>query len=405
MELLHSVACGLDVHKNSITACILVHKSKQIRTFGTMTEDLYELLDWIKEMKCPIVAMESTGVYWKPIYNLLEVFDIEALVVNAQHIKNVPGRKSDVRDAQWIAQLLQHGLLRGSYIPNRDQRELRELVRYRRSLVQEVSRESNRIQKVLEGANIKLASVASNVLGVSSRRMLKSLINGETDPSILAELSLRSLRKKIPLLRKALTGLVGEHQRFILQKQLHHIEYLEQQLVEVDEEISKRLHLNEEDVELIQTIPGVGLRTAQHILAEVGSDMTRFKSDKHLASWAGMVPGENESAGKKKSEQTRKGNKYLRSALVESAKACARSKTFLGAKYQRIKARRGGNKAAVAIAHHILKLTYHILKDRKPYQDLGQDYHLVHKKDQEKKRALKRLEKLGYTVEIKEKTA
>lgn len=254
MELLHSHVCGLDVHKNSITACVIVPKFKQIRTFGTMTEDLFELLDWIKEMNCTIVAMESTGVFWKPVYNLLEVFEIETLVVNAQHIKNVPGRKSDVRDAQWIAQLLQHGLLRGSFIPSRDQRELRELVRYRRSLVEETARESNRIQKVLEGANIKLASVASNVLGVSGRKMLRALIDGERDPNILADMSHGALRKKIPSLQKALKGLIGTHQQFLLAQQLDHIEYLENQLVELDKEVSQRLNYCKEDLELIQTI-------------------------------------------------------------------------------------------------------------------------------------------------------
>lgn len=300
MEILHSRVCGLDVHKKSITACIIVPKKKEIRTFGTMTEDLFELLEWIKGMECSIVAMESTGVYWKPVYNLMEVYGIEALVVNAQHIKNVPGRKSDVRDAQWIAQLLQHGLLRGSYIPNRDQRELRELVRYRRSLIEEMARESNRIQKVLEGANIKLASVASNVLGVSGRKMLRALIDGVVDASVLADMSLGALRKKIPQLQKALKGLVGTHQQFLLKKQLEHIEYLESEIKDLDQEVSRRLDYCLEDLELIQTIPGVGIRTAEQILAEVGNDMSRFSSDKHLASWAGLVPGENESAGKKK---------------------------------------------------------------------------------------------------------
>jgi transposase len=307
MEAIHPIACGFDVHKNSITACILVERKKYLRTFGTMTEDLFELLDWIKDMGCPIVAMESTGVYWKPVYNLLELSDIKALVVNAKHIKNVPGRKSDVKDAQWIAQLLQHGLLKGSYIPSREQRELRELVRYRRSLVEEVSRESNRIQKVLEGANIKLGSVASNVLGVSGRKMLRSLINGEDNPEIIAELSLGKLRNKIPELKKALKGLIGTHQQFMLKTQLNHIEYLEKQVESIDREISRRLEECKEDLELIQTIPGIGKRTAEQILAEVGTDMSIFKDEKHLASWAGLVPVENESAGKKKANKPGRG--------------------------------------------------------------------------------------------------
>lgn len=371
MEVLHERVCGLDLHKKTITACILASKSKEIRTFGTMTEDLFLLIDWIKASNCTIVAMESTGVYWKPIYNLLEAEEIETLVVNAQHIKNVPGRKSDVRDAQWIAQLLRHGLVRGSYIPNRDQRELRELVRYRRSLVEEISRESNRVQKVLEGANIKLGSVASNVLGVSGRRMLKAIVDGETDPTKLADLSLKTLRKKIPELQKALKGLLGPHQRFLLRKQLDHIEYLEFQVTQLDTEVADRFYSFEEDLELLASIPGVGRRTAEHVLAEIGTDMTRFKDAKHLVSWAGLAPGQNESAGKRKSENTKKGNKYLRSSLAESAKVCAKTKTFLGTKYHRIAARRGKNRATIAVAANILKIMFHLLTTRKPYCELG----------------------------------
>lgn len=400
MEVLHERVCGLDVHKKTITACILASKSKEIRTFGTMTEDLFLLIDWIKASNCTIVAMESTGVYWKPIYNLLEVEEIETLVVNAQHIKNVPGRKSDVRDAQWIAQLLRHGLVRGSYIPNRDQRELRELVRYRRSLVEEISRESNRVQKVLEGANIKLGSVASNVLGVSGRRMLKAIVDGETDPTKLADLSLKTLRKKIPELQKALKGLLGPHQRFLLRKQLDHIEYLEFQVTQLDTEVADRFYSFEEDLELLASIPGVGRRTAEHVLAEIGTDMTRFKDAKHLVSWAGLAPGQNESAGKRKSENTKKGNKYLRSSLAESAKVCAKTKTFLGTKYHRIAARRGKNRATIAVAANILKIMFHLLTTRKPYCELGQDFQLNRKKEVEKTRAIKKLEKLGFKIEI-----
>lgn len=405
MEIIHERVCGLDVHKKTITACILAPKFKEVRTFGTMTEDLFLLIDWIKEKNCTIVAMESTGVFWKPIYNLLEIEAIETLVVNAQHIKNVPGRKSDVRDAEWIAQLLRHGLVRGSYIPNRDQRELRELVRYRRSLVEEIARESNRVQKVLEGANIKLGSVASNVLGVSGRRMLKAIIDGETDPTKLADLSLRKLRDKIPQLQKALTGLLGSHQRFLLARQLEHIEYLEYQVSQLDVEVNNRFHSFEEDLELLITIPGVGRRTAEHVLAEIGTDMTRFSDAKQLVSWAGLAPGQNESAGKRKSVNTRKGNKYLRSSLAESAKVCGQTKTFLGTRYHRIAARRGKNRATIAVAANILKIIYHILTTRKPYVELGQDYQLNKKKELEKNRAIKKLEKLGYKIEILEPSA
>jgi transposase len=301
MQVISDFVCGMDVHKNSITACILAKKKKEIRTFGTMTDDLLLLVDWIQSYGCSHVAMESTGVYWKPIYNLLELEpSIQTYVVNAQHIKNVPGRKPDVKDAEWIADLLKHGLLKPSYIPNRDQRELRELVRYRRSLIDERARESNRIQKVLEGANIKLGSVATDILGVSGRLMLRQLIDGETNPETIAQLAKKQLRKKMDLLQRSLKGLIGEHQRFMIKNQLNHIEYLENQIKELDNEIGDRLSSTQDDIERLDSIPGVGIQTAQQIIAEVGHDMTRFQSAAHLASWAGMAPGQNESAGKKK---------------------------------------------------------------------------------------------------------
>jgi transposase len=301
MQVISDFVCGMDVHKNSITACILAKKKKEIRTFGTMTDDLLLLVDWIQSYGCSHVAMESTGVYWKPIYNLLELEpSIQTYVVNAQHIKNVPGRKTDVKDAEWIADLLKHGLLKPSYIPNRDQRELRELVRYRRSLIDERARESNRIQKVLEGANIKLGSVATDILGVSGRLMLRQLIDGETNPETIAQLAKKQLRKKMDLLQRSLKGLIGEHQRFMIKNQLNHIEYLENQIKELDNEIGDRLSSTQDDIERLDSIPGVGIQTAQQIIAEVGHDMTRFQSAAHLASWAGMAPGQNESAGKKK---------------------------------------------------------------------------------------------------------
>lgn len=301
MEIISEFVCGMDVHKNSITACILTPKKKEIRTFGTMTDDLLLLVDWIQSYGCTHVAMESTGVYWKPVYNLLELeSSIKTYVVNAQHIKQVPGRKTDVKDAEWIADLLKHGLLKPSYIPNREQRELRELVRYRRSLIDERARESNRIQKVLEGANIKLGSVATDILGVSGRLMIRQFIDGESNPETLAQLAKKQLRKKMELLQRSLNGLIGNHQKFMLKNQLNHIEYLEKQIKELDLEIGNRLHSAKQEIELLDSIPGIGIQTAQQIIAEVGLDMTRFQSAAHLASWAGMAPGQNESAGKKK---------------------------------------------------------------------------------------------------------
>ncbi|NIK70972.1 transposase [Paenibacillus sp. BK720] len=320
MDVLIERACGLDVHKKSITACIVTPEGKEIKTFRTHTVFLLDLIDWIKQHRCTHVAMESTGVYWKPIVNLLEAEEIQFLVVNAQHIKAVPGRKTDVKDAEWICNLLRHGLLKPSYIPDRNQRELRELVRYRRSLIQERSREHNRVQKVLEGANIKLAAVVSDIMGVSSRDMMGAMIEGEEDPEKLAAFARRTLKKKKEELELALRGNMSAHQRIMLKTMLTHVDFLNEQILELDTEVAKRLDPFQQDIERLDTIPGIGRRTAEQILAEVGTDVgSRFPSAAHLCSWAGLVPGQNESAGKRKSSKTRKGNKYLRAALIEVA--------------------------------------------------------------------------------------
>lgn len=406
MQIVYERCCGLDVHKKVVVACAITPEGKEIQSFGTMTEDLLALVEWIKSKGCTHVAMESTGVYWKPIYNLLELAEIEALVVNAQHIKAVPGRKTDVKDAEWIADLLRHGLLKGSYIPNREQRELRELVRYRRSLINERSREVNRLQKVLEGANIKLASVASDVLGVSGRSMLEALVHGHNDPKLLAELAKGRLKNKRQDLERALRGLVGPHQRMIIAAQLEHIDFLNQQIAQLDEEIEKRMRPFEEDLELLDTIPGVGRRAAEEILAEIGTDMDRFPSAAHLASWAGMSPGNNESAGKRKSGRTRKGNNALRGTLVDAAHAAARTKdTYLSAQHQRIAARRGANRAAVAVGHSILVIAYHVLKKRQPYIELGANYLDERRKQTTINRAVKKLEDLGFKVHLEPSVA
>jgi transposase len=401
VQVLYERCCGLDVHKKSVTACVITPEGKEIQTFGTMTGDIIALVDWIKSKGCSHVAMESTGVYWKPLYNLLEVEQIETLVVNAQHIKAVPGRKTDVKDAEWIADLLRHGLLKGSYIPGRDQRELRELVRYRRSLINERSREVNRLQKVLEGCNIKLSSVASDITGISAKAMLKAIIDDAGDPVVIARLAKGKLKNKQKELEKALLGLVGPHQKMILTAQLSHIEFLDQQIIELDQEIEARLHPFELELELLDSIPGIGRRTAEDILAEIGTDMHRFPSSAHLASWAGMSPGNNESAGKRKSGKTTKGNKSLRATLVLAARAAAKSKnTYLSAQYRRIAARRGGNRAAVAVGHSILVMTYQMLKKRESYKELGSDYFDQRKKDSVIKNSIKRLESLGLKVTV-----
>ena len=401
MQVLYKSCCGLDVHKKSVTACVITSEGKEIKTFGTMTEDIFALAEWIKEKGCTHVAMVSTGVYWKPFYNLLELEDIEILVVNALHIKAVPGRMTDVKDAEWIADLLRHGLLSSSYIPDRDQRELRELVRYRKSLVAERAREVNRLQKVLEGCNIKLSSVATDVTGVSAKAMLKAIIDGAGDPAVIAKLARGRMKNKKKELEKALVGLVGKHQKMLLTAQLEHIEFMDQQIIQLNQEIEERMRPFDEKLSLLETIPGVARRTAEDIVAEIGVDMDRFPSDAHISSWAGMSPGNNESAGKRKSGKTTKGNKSLRTTLVNSARSAARTKdTYLSAQYRRIAARRGGNRAAVAVGHTILVIAYHILKKHEPYKELGANYFDQRKKDMVVNNAVKRLEALGYKVTV-----
>ena len=402
MDVVYERCCGLDVHKKMVVACVLTPETKEIRTFSTMTEELHELVDWLGHHHCTHVAMESTGSFWKPIYNLLESVDFHVLVVNAKHMKNVPGRKTDVKDAEWIAGLLRHGLLQASYIPDRDQRELRELIRYRRSLIDERAREVNRVQKVLEGANIKLSAVARNTLGKSGRAMLEAMIHGEDNAEILSELALGRLKAKKADLQKALNGLMGDHQRMMLGSQLRHIDYLDEEIARLDEEVKTRMLPFEEELELVDTIPGVGRRTAEQILAEIGTDMSQFPSAAHLCSWAGLAPGNNESAGKRKSGATRKGNQKLRAALVEAARSTTRMKqTYLAAQYHRIAARRGKNRAAIAVAHRILTIVYSILQRHQPYIELGPTYYEERRKDAVIKQSIRRLQSLGVEVTVK----
>lgn len=403
MEVVYERCCGMDVHKDIIVACIISGEKREIRSYATVTEALIELVDWLKEEGCQAAAMESTGPYWKPIYNLLELEGMDVLVVNAQHIKAVPGRKTDVKDSEWIADLLRHGLLKGSYIPNRDQRELRELIRYRRSIIEERARELNRVQKILEGANIKLSSVVSRIDGVSSRAMIESLIDGKEDVNAIASLARGRMKGKTEDLQKALRGLMGSHQRMILEEMLRHIDYLDATICRLDEEVKERMRPFESEVVNLDAIAGVGERSAQTIIAEIGTDMSVFPTENHLASWAGMCPGNNESAGKKKSGKTRRGSKSLRSTLVECAKAASRSKSsYLSAQYSRIAARRGRNRACVAVGHTILIIAYHLLKDKSEYKDLGADYFDKRRKQDVVRRAVKRLEALGLKVTVEE---
>src|SRR6266516_4086761 len=380
MEKVLERCAALDVHKRQVTACAHVpdrlgERAELRAEFQTMTPDLLALRDWLKGLGVTHVAMEATGVYWKPVYYLLED-DFELLLVNAQHVKNVPGRKTDVQDAQWLCQLLEHGLLRASFVPPKPIRELRDLTRYRKSLVWERQREANRLQKVLEDANIKLASVASRPLGVSGKAMLKALCEGESDPQALADLANGKLRAKLPALRAALEGRFRGHHAILVSHLLAHIEYLDETISSLSDEIEERVRPFERQVQLLCTIPGVAERTAEVIIAELGPDMSRFPTHRHAASWAAICPGHDESAGKRRSGKTRKGDSWLRVALIEAANSAAgRTKdTYLRAQYLRIRRRRGHRKAIVAVAHSILVAAYYILRDQCPYEELGGDY-------------------------------
>jgi transposase len=405
MDVIYARCCGLDIHKKTVVACLISsapgqQPEREVRTFRTMTAELLLLADWLQAAGCTHVAMESTGVYWRPVYNLLEgLFTL--LVVNAQHIKAVPGRKTDVKDAEWIAELLRHGLLRGSFIPSKPQRQLRELTRHRTTLVQDRARVINRLQAVLEDANIKLAAVVTDIRGVSARAMLEALIAGQRDVDALADLARGRLRTKRDQLAEALQGYFTPHHSFLVTEYLSQIDYFEDAIDRVSAMIEQHLAAEQEAIALLDTIPGVSQRTAEILLAEIGTDMGRFPSAKHLASWAGMCPGHHESAGKRLSGKTRKGSRWLRQVLVEAAHVAAKTKqTYLAAQYQRIAARRGKKRALIALGHTILIIVYYVLTRKQPYQDLGVAYfdELQHHRVQQ--RLVHRLERLGYQVSL-----
>ena len=403
MEIEHTHCGGLDVHKKTVVAAIIVPDGqgglrKEVRTFATMTADLLALSDWLLRFGVTHVAMESTGEYWKPIHNILEE-NFEVLLVNARHIKQVPGRKTDVMDAEWIADLLRHGLLRGSFIPPVGQRELRELTRHRANFVRERATLVNRIQKTLESANIKLASVASDVMGVSGRAMLDAIITGTANAAEMAGLAKGRLREKREQLDKALQGRVKPHHQFVLSEYLCQVDNLDETIARFDAEIEKYCHPFEEEVELLDTIPGVARRTAEVIVSEIGCDMSRFPTANHLAAWAGVAPGNNESAGKRYSGTTRHGNRALTIALVQAAHAAARSRnTYLSAQYHRLAGRRGKKRAIVAVAHSILVISYHIIQRKEPFRELGGDYFDQRRPEATAKRLLGRLQHLGYDI-------
>jgi transposase len=410
MQTLVERGCGLDVHQATVVACLLIvlkngQVQKQVRTFGTTTRELMGLREWLLSGGCTHVAMESTGVYWKPIYAILEgAFEI--VVANAQHVKKVPGRKTDVKDAEWIADLLCHGLLRPSFVPPSPIRELRDLTRYRRKLVESRTAERNRLLKLLETANIKLASVATDVFGVSGLLMLHALVEGKATAQEMAELAKKQLRKKIPELELALEGKVEEHHRFLLRVQLRRLRAVEEDLGILEQRIQEKLKPYAAQFTLLQEIPGIDETLAAAIIAELGVDMGVFENVSQLSSWAGVCPGNNESAGKRRSSRIPKGNVYLKTALVEAANSAAKAKgTYLRDKFYRLKARRGYKRAAVAVGHKILVAIYHMLSHQVCYNELGDVYLDTLNKHHVTRNLVNRLERLGYAVTLQQKAA
>jgi transposase len=444
MEVIYTHVAGLDVHKKTVLACCLTvgpkgQLQKEIRTFGTMTQDVLALAAWLTTKGITHIAMESTGEFWKPVYNLLEG-SFTVLVVNAQHVKTVPGRKTDVKDAEWLADLLRHGLLKASFIPPLPQRDLRDLTRQRTNLVQERARVVNQLQKVLEGANIKLSSVVSDIMGVSARAMLAAIVGGEGDQGVLAELAQGKLRKKQAALEQALAGQVRSHHRFMLAQHLLHIDFLEEQIADFDQHIATVLAAHdapsdpppprtptpseapppaarpldeagpgvpwEEAIALLDTAPGIGRTLAEIIIAEVGTDMARFPSEGHLASWAKVCPGNPQSGGKRYSGKTGKGSRWLRSALVQAAWAAVRVKeSHLHAVFRRLVVRRGKQKAILAVAHRLLVAIYHMLKDRVPYRERGTAPLSEPVRRKRAERMQRQIEQLGYIVTLQPTTS
>ena len=402
MEILYDRCCGIDVHKKLIVACFKCGKKQEIRTTGTTSDEIRDLTQWLLDGKCQMVAMESTGSYWKPLYNIFEILGLDVIVANARDIKNVPGRKTDVGDAEWIADLLKHGLIRASYIPSREQRELRELSRYRQSLIGERSRELNRLQKMLEGGNVKLASVVSDVNGRSARNLLKAMLESDSPltEDRVSQLVHGRLQSKVDAIVKAMNGFFTPVQKALIRKVVDHIDDMTKRIGEMDDMLREYLQPYEEAIAKLNEIPGIARRSAETILIEIGLDMTRFPSAGHISSWAGLAPGNNESAGKRRHSRTVHGNSTLKSALVQCAKVASKCKCYFRAQYQRIVIRRGANRATVAVAHSMLIAIYHMLKDNQAFRDLGEDFYMAFNREKKINRYLKQLQKLGWMPDM-----
>ena len=400
MKVIYGVCCGLDVHKKVITASLMSRTGDTvIKTFNTTTNELKAMVEWLKVTDCEQVAMESTGVYWKPVYNILELAGIPAMVVNASHMKAIPGRKTDIKDAEWIADLLRHGLLRGSFIPEKNQREYRELVRYRNSRTEERAREINRLQKMLEGMNIKLGDFVSDIMGKSASKMLGLVLaHDELTDEQISQASHGGLKASLDELKEALIGIITPLQRELVTIVLDVIAEQSSQIAKVEALIRKYTkEAYDEAAKKLEAMPGIGTISAQAIIAEIGIDMSRFPTANHLCAWAGVVPGNNESAGKRKNAKSRKGNKHLKKTLIQCATSAVKNKnSFFHAQHQRLVVRKGSNKATTAVAHTMLIAIYHVLSGDE-FKDLGADYYTKFNKEKKIKSHLKQLQKLGWT--------
>lgn len=404
MEIIYKSCCGIDVHKNKLVACLKIKGKKNvIKEFSGQTEDIKNMANWLLENDCKKIAMESTASFWKPLVNIFEMKKIDYTVINARDYKNLPGKKTDVLDSEWIADLLQHGMLRDSYIPSREQRELREATRYRKSLTQERARGLNRLQKMLEGANIKITSILSGVLGVTSRNLIEYVLENDEDitKEKANELVTTRVHAKLEDIVKAMNGIITPFQKTMMKEVIKHIDELTERIKEMDALIDEYMKEYEKNKKKLEKIPGLGKRSSEIILAEIGQDMKRFPTAGHISSWAGVCPGNNESAGKRRSGKTRKGNKILKSTLVECAQSAVRRKdTFFYAQYQRISMRRGKKRAILAVAHSILISIYYMIKEDKEYEDLGADFYNKFNKEKKANAYMKKLKELGYDVQI-----
>ena len=404
MDVIYKSCCGIDVHKDKLVACLKIKGKKYvIKEFSGQTEDIRLIANWLLDNKCEKVAMESTASYWKPLVNIFDITNLDYTVINAREYKNLPGRKTDVKDSEWIADLLQHGMLKDSYIPSREQRELREATRYRKSLVQERTRGLNRLQKMLEGANIKITTQLSNVLGVTSRNLIEYVLENE-EPLTMEkanELVVTRIHAKLEDVVRAMDGIVTPFQKIMMKEVIKHIDELTKRISEMDNLIDEYMKEYEKNKKKLEKIPGIGKRSSEIILAEIGQDMNRFPTAGHISSWSGVCPGNNESAGKRRSGKTRKGNKILKSALVECAQSAVQHKSsFFYAQYQRISMRRGKKRALLAVAHTMLIAIYYMIKEDKEYIDLGADFYNKFNKEKKANAYMKKLKELGYDVQI-----